>query len=151
MARAKVTQLDCVKRQRRFGDLLYSKSDAETIIIHDPQSQKSRESSVSPEGRWRGCDMQLTNCVRAFGVWYMVKGSADQRRRQRISGHINQINEIEDSSQSKRGKTVDSKKVGGPGVTGGRLMTFCGWPNVFIVMAFGYQHWQKAKQNPNKM
>lgn len=34
---------------------------------------------------------------------YMVKGSVDQRRRQRISGHINQINEIEDSYSSKSG------------------------------------------------
>lgn len=76
----------------------------------------------------------------------MVKGSVDQRRRQRISGHINQINEIEDSYSSKRERVG----VGGEGSEVGYRESFrrssddfCGWPNVFIVTLFGYQ---KAKQ-----
>lgn len=44
----------------------------------------------------------------------MVKGSVDQRRRQRISGHINQINEIEDSYSSKQERVG----VGGEGTRG---------------------------------
>lgn len=85
-----------------------------------------------------------------YALRYMVKGSVDQRRRRqrRISGHINQINEIEDSYGLKR------EELGvGAGARRGRGRVresfrrsaddFCGWPNVFIVTFFGYH---KAKQ-----
>lgn len=84
---------------------------------------------------------------RIYGIWYMVKGSVDQRRRQRISGHINQINEIEDSYSSKRVRVgVEGEGSEGVGYRESFRRSaddFCGWPNVFIATLFGYQ---KAKQ-----